>query len=138
MPSLRSSLVYCTVSEFSADLDGVYAADAGSVAKGPSGSLAMVSDPAPLLTLTMRGAGDGGVVDQHVEVAEALLDLLRCRPRGGRVGDVQGDRVRVAACDAQRRGGLLAASRVPGADQDRHAQGGQLLGSRAADPLVRP
>jgi hypothetical protein len=46
----------------------------------------------------LTGAGDAGVVDQHVKVAEALLDLVRGRLDGGRVGDVQGDRVRVAAC----------------------------------------
>jgi hypothetical protein len=84
----------------------------------------------------LPGAGDAGVVDQYVEVAEAFLDLLRGLVDGGLVGDVQGDRVRVAACRAQCCGCLLAALRVSGADQDRHAQGSQLFGCAAADSLV--
>ena len=67
-----------------------------------------------------------------------VLDLRRRRPGGGRVGDVQGDGVRVAACRAQCRSGLLTAPRVSGADQDRYAPRSELLGSRTADPLIRP
>jgi hypothetical protein len=70
-------------------------------------------------------------------VAEVRLDLPGGRFDGGLVGDVQDDRVRVAARRAQRRGGLLAAPLVSGADQDRQAQLGELLGGRAADALVR-
>ncbi len=58
MPSFLNSLAYCTVSAFSAALDGAYAATGGSPANLPSGSLVMVSDAAWLPRLTMRGAGD--------------------------------------------------------------------------------
>jgi hypothetical protein len=58
MPSFLNSLAYCTVSAFSAALDGayVYAADAGGPA---SGSLVMVSEAVWLLRLTMRGGHHG-------------------------------------------------------------------------------
>src|SRR5215207_9453993 len=47
----------------------------------------------------------------------------------------------VTACaspPAARTAAAASAPRVSGADQDRHAQRGELLGSRTADPLVRP
>jgi hypothetical protein len=71
-------------------------------------------------------------------VPEALLDLLRGLLNGGLVGDVQCDREHISAGGAHLRRGLLAVPRVSGADQDRHAQADELLGSLSTDPLVRP
>ncbi|GAA4489768.1 hypothetical protein GCM10023191_021080 [Actinoallomurus oryzae] len=57
---------------------------------------------------------------------------------GDRVGDVQGDRVHVAARRTQRRGGVLATLRVSGPDQDRHAQGGESLNRVSGRSHSRP
>jgi hypothetical protein len=48
---------------------------------------------------------------------------------------------RVTACaspPAARSAAAASSPRVPGADQDRHAQCSELLGSPTANPLVRP
>jgi hypothetical protein len=76
--------------------------------------------------------------DQHVKVAEALLDLVRGRLDGGRVRDVQGDRVRIAACRSHRGGGLLAMPRVSGADQDRHTHAVSCSAVARPIPLFAP
>ncbi len=74
---------------------------------------------------------DAGVVDKHVELALALLDLRERRLHGGVVGHVERD---VGA--AQLSGGRLSALGVAGTDVDGVAEGDQAAGGLEAEALV--
>ncbi|GAA4589416.1 hypothetical protein GCM10023194_43590 [Planotetraspora phitsanulokensis] len=81
---------------------------------------------------------DPGIIDQYIEVAESLLDLCGGGHGRGREGDVERDRVGVAAGGSQRIGRFVAPVRAPGREQHRHAQISELSGDLVSDPLVRP
>ena len=68
-------------------------------------------------------ARDAGVVHQHVEAAESLLDPARRVADGGRIGDVEPNDVDTSKPSSSQVGGrLLAAVRITGTDHHRHTE----------------
>src|SRR5437762_5324714 len=83
------------------------------------------------------GRAPAGVVDQHVEAAEARYGALDDELPAGLGGDVGGDRLDLPAAGADLISDgpqCLAAARV---DRQVRAHPGQLEGDRAPDPLAR-
>src|SRR5262249_1772751 len=89
-----------------------------------SRSRSIVDGAGPLEARRGRGrgvpAGDGRIVDEHIQPAVLPVDRRRRLGRRRRVGHVQRHRVHVEALGAQLGDGVLAPALVPGAEQHRH------------------
>ena len=81
---------------------------------------------------------DPGVVDQHVEATETLVEPSGGVLGGGRVGDVQPDPLDVQALAPEPVGGGVDLGLVTGGEGDREAELAELATDLEADPLVRP
>ena len=88
-----------------------------------SGQVVLVDEPAQ--------RHDPGVVDQHVERAEPLLDLVEEALERVASGDVELERQRPVA---ERRSGALGELAVEVADRDLRSLGDERTGGRFADP----
>ena len=94
-----------------------------------------LSQSASVCSSTPFGHSDAGIVDQHVDRPEDLLDQPDGAPDAALIGDVQGDArdPAAAACDLALQ--LLELVELAGGEADRGAVPGQHLGKAPAEAL---